>query len=124
MTDVLEGIFDSDRDLLATVRNRIAEWSGTFSTPEKEIKIFTEFVVQNMKAKTWAHSPRKAFLIFSIASEDSCKATDPVRLKQGSWESYFTYFIKVISKGSPSAGDSAAPVEEEDIKECLQVRTC
>ena len=123
MTDLLEEIFDSDRDPLATVRSRIATWSATFPSPEKEIKMFTEFVAKNMKAKTWAHAPRKAFLIFSIASEDTCKATAPARVKKGAWESYFTFLVKVISKGSPSVGDSSANVEEADVTDSLQVRT-
>jgi hypothetical protein len=120
MTVDLEEIFEADRAPLATIRSRIAEWASSLLSEEKEISDFYDFVAKNMRAKTWGHSPRKAFLIFSIASEDSCKAT--VSVKNGCWESYFTFLIKVISKGKAIAGDTAAPILEEDTEECLKVR--
>lgn len=120
MTVALEEIFEADRAPLATIRSRIAEWASSLLSEEKEISDFYDFVVKNMRAKTWGHSPRKAFLIFSIASGDSCKAT--VSVKNGCWESYFTFLIKVMSKGKALAGDTAAPIFEEDTEECLKVR--
>lgn len=119
MTDMLDAIFSTDTDPLPVVRVRIADWASTLISEGKAVKAFTEFVAKNMRAKTWGHSPRKAFLIFSIASEDDCKATSSV--KEASWESYFTYFIKVITRSSPLPGDSAAAIEIEDIDQCLVV---
>ena len=119
MTDRLDEIFSTDTDSLTIVRGRIAEWASSLQSESKAVKTFTEFVAKNMRAKTWGHSPRKAFLIFSIASEDGCKATSSV--KEASWESYFTYFIKVITKSSPLPGDLAAAIEAEDTDHCLEV---
>ena len=121
MAEDLEAIFNSDRDPLATVRYSFSKWAANQPSVEKAIKLFTDYVAKNMRAKTWGHSPRKAFLIFSIASDDACKATASV--KEASWESYFTYFIKVVTKSSPVVGDSAAAIEEEDIEHCLIVST-
>jgi hypothetical protein len=45
-----------------------------------------------------------------------------VSVKNGCWESYFTFLIKVMSKGKAIAGDTAAPILEEDTEECLKVR--
>jgi hypothetical protein len=120
MTVDLEEIFEADRAPLATIRSRVAEWASSLLSEEKEISDFYDFVAKNMRAKTWGHSPRKAFLIFSIASGDLCKAT--VSVKNGCWESYFTFLIKVMSKGKAIAGDTAAPILEEDTEECLKVR--
>ena len=119
MTDALEEIFKSDKAPLEVIRGCISEWSLELSSAEAEINDFCDFVGRNMKAKTWSHSPRKAFLIFSIASEDSCKAT--VSVKTGCWESYFTFLIKVISKSKNLPGGPAANIMEEDTEQCLKV---
>ena len=119
MSNALEEIFQADQAPVEVIRECIAVWSSNLSSNEAEINDFSDFVGKNMKAKTWSHSPRKAFLIFSIASEDSCKAT--ISVKTGCWESYFTFLIKVMSKSKTLPGATAANILEEDTEQCLKV---
>ena len=119
MTDALEEIFKSDQAPLELIRKSMSVWSSKLSSTEAEIKDFTEFVVRNIKAKTFTRIPRKAFLIFSVASEDSCKAT--FAMKPTYLEGYLTYLIKVIGRGVALYGETVANILEEDTEQCIKV---
>lgn len=119
MTDALEEIFKSDQAPLELIRKSMSVWSSNLSSSEAEIKDFTEFVVGNIKARTLTHIPRKAFLIFSVASADSCKAT--FVMKPSSLRGYLTFLIKLIGRGKAHSGETVANILEEDTEQCIKV---
>lgn len=111
----LEEIFKADDGSLKDVSHKMILWA-TPLTPEQQSSHFKVFITKNIKGGVWKKSPRKAYLVFSTASDSSCKATESKRL-DSSWEKDLDYLSKIICK----VPTEVALITEEDIRNFIKV---